>query len=180
MTPSLPPELDNLARRVRAFVEREIVPLERDPAAYDAHENIALPLLEELRRKVKAEGLWAPQLPEPFGGLGLNTAAMAVLYEEMGRSIFGPVSFNCAAPDDGNMMVLEKIGTEEQKKRWLQPIVDGKVRSSIVMTEPSPGAGSDPTVMLTTAEPRGDKWVVHGRKWFITGAGVAQHFLLLA
>jgi acyl-CoA dehydrogenase len=76
--------------------------------------------------------------------------------------------------------VLEKIGTERQKTRWLQPIVDGKVRSAIVMTEPAPGAGSDPFMMQTTAARRGDKWVIHGRKWFITGAAVAQHFVLLA
>ena len=91
---SLPPELEDLRRRVRGFVEREILPLEREPASYDEHENIALPLLEEVRQRVKAAGLWAPQLPQAFGGLGLNTAAMAVLYEEMGRSIFGPVCFS--------------------------------------------------------------------------------------
>ena len=88
---SLPPELEDLRRRVRDFVEREIMPLEHAPASFDAHENIGLPLLEEVRRKVKAAGLWAPQMPRSFGGLGLNTAGMAVLYEEMGRSIFGPV-----------------------------------------------------------------------------------------
>ena len=105
---------------------------------------------------------------------------MAACYEEMNYSIFGPVVFNCAAPDDGNMTVLAKVGTPEQKAKWLMPIVEGKVRSSIVMTEPAPGAGSDPTMMLTTATPVGDKWIIKGRKWFITGAGVASHFLLLA
>src|SRR5688572_32995970 len=82
----------------------------------------------------------------------------------MNYALFGPVVFNCAAPDDGNMTVLNKIGTERQKTRWLQPIVDGKVRSSIVMTEPAPGAGSDPTMMKTTATKKGDKWVVQDRK----------------
>ena len=119
-------------------------------------------------------------MPKERGGQGLTVVGMAACYEEMNYSIFGPVTFNCAAPDDGNMIVLNKIGSEEQKKRWLQPIVEGKARSAIVMTEPAPGSGSDPTMMLTTAEPRGDKWVVSGRKWFITGAGVAQHFLLIA
>ena len=98
----------------------------------------------------------------------------------MNYSLFGPVVFNCAAPDDGNMRSLHKVATAAQKKRWLQPIIDGKVRSSIVMTEPAPGAGSDPTMMLTTATKQGDKWVIKGRKWFITGAGVAQHFILIA
>jgi acyl-CoA dehydrogenase len=105
---------------------------------------------------------------------------LVACYEEMNRSIFGPVVFNAAAPDDGNMIVLDKVGTDAQKDRWLQPIIDGRVRSSIVMTEPAPGAGSDPLAMLTTATRSGDGWVVHGRKWFITGAEVAEHFLLLA
>jgi acyl-CoA dehydrogenase len=105
---------------------------------------------------------------------------MAACYEEMTYPIFGPVTFNCAAPDDGNMIVLEKIATEAQTTRWLQPMVDGRVRSSIVMTEPAPGAGSDPAMMRTTATKKGDKWVIHGRKWFITGAGVAEHFILIA
>src|SRR5215510_9497171 len=177
---TLNPEIEDLRQRYRTFVAEHILPVERDRENYDEHENIALPVLEDLRGKAKAAGLWAPQMPKARGGQGLPVTGMAACYEEMARSLFGPVVFNCAAPDDGNMIVLEKIGTDEQKKRWLQPIVDGKVRSSIVMTEPSPGAGSDPTMMLTTAEPRGDKWVVRGRKWFITGAAVAQHFLLLA
>ena len=177
---SLPLELDDLRRRVRDFVEREIMPLEHDLASFDTHENIALPLLEEVRRKVKAAGLWAPQLPKAFGGLGLNTAAIAVLYEEMGRSIFGPVSFNCAAPDDGNMILLAKVARPDQQERWLKPIAEGRVRSAFAMTEPAPGAGSDPSAMRTRAERRGDRWAVTGRKWFITGAGAAQHFILIA
>jgi acyl-CoA dehydrogenase len=180
MNLSLPPELEDLRRRVRDVIEREIMPLEHAPASFDAHENIGLPLLEEVRRKVKAAGLWAPQMPRSFGGLGLNTAGMAVLYEEMGRSIFGPVSFNCAAPDDGNMMLLAKVARADQQERWLRPIAEGRVRSAFVMTEPMPGAGSDPSAMRTRAEKRGDKWVVTGRKWFITGAGAAQHFILIA
>jgi acyl-CoA dehydrogenase len=105
---------------------------------------------------------------------------MAVCYEEMGRSIFGPAGFNCAAPDDGNMILLEKVATEEQKARWLQPIVDGKIRSAFAMTEPAPGSGSDPSLMLTRAERRNDRWVLNGHKWFITGAEGAQHFIVVA
>ena len=166
--------------RYREFVQQRVLPLEDDPASFDEHENIRLDVLESLRGEAKAAGLWAPQMPRERGGQGLNVVGMAACYEEMNYSLFGPVVFNCAAPDDGNMMVLNKIGTEQQKARWLQPIVDGQVRSSIVMTEPAPGAGSDPLMMTTTATRRGDKWVVRGRKWFITGAGVAQHFLLVA
>jgi len=106
---------------------------------------------------------------------------MAVCYEELARSLFGPAACNCAAPDDGDMLVLDRVGTAAQKARWLQPIVDGQVRSAFAMTEPHPGSGSDPAgMMLTRAERRGDRWVVHGRKWFITGAAAAQHFILVA
>ncbi len=174
------PEIADLERRIRDFVAAEIIPLESDLASYDEHENIALPLLERLRGKVKTAGLWAPQVPRDLGGLGLNVAGMAVCYEAMGRSIFGPAAFNCAAPDDGNMILLSKIATADQKRRWLAPIVEGRARSAFAMTEPMPGSGSDPSAMLTKATKRDKGWVVRGRKWFITGAGVAQHFILIA
>jgi acyl-CoA dehydrogenase len=177
---TLPAEVEDYRKRYRAFVAERLIPLEDDPASFDEHENIRLDLLDTLRAKAKAAGLWAPQMPKERGGLGFNVVAMAACYEEMNHSIFGPVTFNCAAPDDGNMIVLNRIGTEQQKARWLQPIIDGKARSAIVMTEPAPGAGSDPSMMRTTANRKGDKWVIHGRKWFITGAGVAQHFILIA
>ena len=177
---SLPPETEDLRLRIRAFVEERIMPLEARPESYDEHENIALDLLEDLRGQAKAAGLWAPQMPAARGGLGLDTLGMAACYEEMGRSIFGPVVFNCAPPDDGTMILLEKVASEAQKARWLQPIVDGRVRSAFAMTEPAPGAGSDPSLMRTRAERRGNDWIVNGRKWFITGAGIAQHIVLIA
>jgi acyl-CoA dehydrogenase len=177
---TLTPEVADLRARVRDFVEREIMPLEADPDSFEEHENIRLDLLEGVRGKVKAAGLWAPQMPRERGGLGLNTVGMAALYEEMNRSIFGPVAFNCAAPDDGNMFLLNRVATEEQKARWLDPIIQGRVRSSFAMTEPAPGAGSDPSMMRTTATKQGDHWVIHGHKWFITGGGIAQHFILIA
>ena len=177
---SLSPKVDRLRREVRAFVAEEIQPLERDRANFDDHENIRPDLLEALRSKAKAAGLWSIQMPEERGGRGLSMAEMAACYEEMGHSIFGPVVFNSAAPDDGNMMVLEKIGSEAQKRDWLQPIVEGRVRSAFAMTEPDGGAGSDPGMMRTRAERKGDRYVVQGRKWYITGAGVAEHFILVA
>ncbi|MCP5153831.1 MAG: acyl-CoA dehydrogenase family protein [Ectothiorhodospiraceae bacterium] len=178
---TLSPEIEDYRRRVRAFVETHVMPLEADPASYDHGENIAPEPLARLRAMARAEGLWCFQMPVERGGLGVGTVGMAACYEEMNRSLFGPVVFNCAAPDDGNMMLLEKVGTDAQKARWLQPIVDGKVRSSFVMTEPHPGSGSDPAgMMLTRAERRGDRWVVHGTKWYITGAETAEHFILVA
>src|SRR5215210_5332384 len=172
--------LENLRQRVADLVEKRIMPIEADRANYDEHENIRLDVLEDVRAEVKRAGLWAPQMPRHRGGLGQNIAGMAVLYVEMGRSIFGPVCFNCSAPDDGNMQVLEKVATDEQKREWLQPIVDGAVRSAFIMTEPAPGSGSDPSMMRTSARRDGDDWVIEGHKWFITGAGEAAHFILIA
>ncbi len=177
---ALPPAVADMERRIAGFVESEILPLEADPASFDEHENIRLDLLEELRAKVKQAGLWAPQMPAARGGQGLSVVGMAACYEAMGRSIFGPVAFNCAAPDDGTMILLEKVASEEQKHCWLQPMVDGAIRSAFAMTEPAPGAGSDPTLMRTRAERQGDRWRVNGEKWFITGAGIAEHFVLIA
>jgi len=176
---TLAPEIEDLRQRIRAFVDSEIIPLESDPASYDEHENIAGEKLGPLRSKAKEAGLWALQMPRARGGQGVNVAGMAACYEEMGRSIFGPVVFNAAAPDDGNMILLEKVATEAQKARWLQPIVDGEVRSAFAMTEPAPGAGSDPGLMLSRAERDGDHWVLNGHKWFITGAGIAAHFIVV-
>jgi len=178
---TISPRIEDYRRRIARFVQDELLPLEADRANYDPHENIRLDVLETMRDKARAEGLWCLQLKQETGGQGLGKVGMAVCYEEMNRSIFGPVVFNSAAPDDGNMMVLEKAATPEQKTRWLQPIVEGRVRSAFVMTEPHPGSGSDPGgMMLTTATRHGDNYVIRGRKWFITGAEDARHFILIA
>lgn len=174
------PRIEDYRARIAEFVAREILPLEGDPDAFDAHGNIALDRLGPLREKARAAGLWCLQLKEETGGAGLGKVGMAVCYEEMSRSIFGPVVFNAAPPDDGNMMLLDAVGTPEQKARWLAPIVAGEVRSAFAMTEPHPGSGSDPSMMLTRAERCGDTYVVRGRKWFITGAEAASHFILIA
>ncbi len=177
---SLSPEINDYRLRVRAFVEQHVIPLEKDPTAFDAHENIQESRVAEIRALAKAEGLWAFQMPKERGGAGLGVMGMAAVYEEAARSPFGPVMFNAAPPDDGNMIVLNKIlATEELKQRWLQPIIDGTVRSAFAMTEPQ-GCGSDPSLTYTTATKQGNKWIINGRKWFITGAEGAQHFILLA
>ena len=178
---SLTPEINDMCRRIRMFVDEYLLPLELDPTIYDEYESIRKDLLDELRLKAKAAGIWALSMPKDRGGAGFNTVGMAACYEEMNRALFGPAVFNAAAPDDGNMFVLNRLANERQKKKWLQPIIDGKVGSSIVMTEPAPGAGSDPAGMMkTTAEKIGDKWIINGRKWYITGAAAASHFILLA
>ena len=177
---ALPREAKKWRDRYRAFMREHVLPYDTTPESFDEHDNIREDLLEDLRNKAKENGLWAPQMPVSRGGQGLDVATMALCYEELNYSLFGPLVCNCAAPDDGNMMVLEKVATDAQKERWLQPIVEGRVRSAFAMTEPHPGGGSDPSMILTTATRRGDVWRIDGRKWFITGAGVARHFILVA
>jgi len=178
---TIAPALDALRQRIAGFVDRRLIPLESEPASFDRHENIALDLLEVLRAEARAEGLWCLQLRPENGGLGVGRVGMAVCYEAMNRSIFGPVVFNAAAPDDGNMMVLETIGTPGQKQRWLAPIVRGEVRSAFAMTEPHPGGGSDPSMIRTRAARQADgSYRITGRKWYITGAAEAAHFTLMA
>jgi acyl-CoA dehydrogenase len=177
---TISPELASLRDRIGGFVADHVLPLEADPAAWDEHENIALPVLDVLRAKARAEGLWCLQLSPEFGGRGVDKVRMAVSYEAMNRSVFGPAVFNSAAPDDGNMMVLEALCTPAQKEQWLRPIAEGRVRSAFAMTEPHPGGGSDPAMMTTTATRDGDDYVIRGRKWFITGAAEAAHFILIA
>ena len=171
----------DLCKRIDAFLDRHIIPLESDRANFDESENIREDLLQQARAKAIAEKLWCFQMPKELGGQGQSMVGMAACYEAAGRSIFGPACFNVAAPDDGNMFLLNKVATPAQKERWLMPIVHGEVRSALAMTEPHPGAGSDPAGMMrTTATRRGDTWIVKGHKWFITGAGAAEHFILLA
>jgi len=177
---NLPPEVEDLRLKVRAFVEKEVLPLENDSASFSEHENIPEERLKPLREKAKKAGLWAPQSPKEYGGMGLPMVAWAAIYEEAARSLFGPLAMNCMAPDDGNMNLLRLVGTPAQKDKWLKPIVEGQVRSAFAMTEPAPGGGSDPTMIRTKAEKKGSKYIITGRKWFITGADGAAHFIVIA
>jgi acyl-CoA dehydrogenase len=177
---TLSPEIEDVRLRTRRFVEQHVLPLEADRANYDDHENIRLDVLRGVQARAKSEGLWAPQAPKDYGGMALPIVGWAAMYEEANRSIFGPMAFNCQAPDDGNMNLLALAGTTAQKDKWLRPIVDGSVRSSFAMTEPAPGGGSDPAMIRTRAERKANGWVIHGHKWFITGAGIAEHFILVA
>ena len=177
---TLSPEIEDIRLRVRAFIEEHVLPLEADPANFTEHENIPAERLAPVREKAKKAGLWAPQVPKEFGGMGLPIVGWAAIYEEAARSIFGPLAIHCMAPDDGNMNLLAKAGTPAQKEKWLRPIAEGRVRSAFAMTEPHPGSGSDPGMMLTRAEKKGDRYIIKGHKWFITGAEGAHHFVLMA
>jgi acyl-CoA dehydrogenase len=177
---TLSPEIEDIRLRVRAFVEEHVLPLEADEKNFTEHENISAVRLAPVREKAKKAGLWAPQVPKQYGGMELSIVAWAAIYEEAARSIFGPLAIHCMAPDDGNMNLLAKAGTPAQKDKWLRPLADGTVRSAFAMTEPHPGSGSDPGMMLTRAEKKGDRYIVRGHKWFITGAEGAAHFILIA
>jgi acyl-CoA dehydrogenase len=177
---TLSPDIEALRLKTRAFIEEHVLPLEADPVNFSEHENIPEDRLKIVRAKAKKAGLWAPQSPKEYGGMDLPMVAWAAIYEEAARSLFGPLAINCMAPDDGNMNILKLVGTQAQKDKWLKPIVDGDVRSAFAMTEPAPGGGSDPTMIRTKAEKHGNKYVITGHKWFITGADGAAHFTVIA
>ncbi|MEE9279038.1 MAG: acyl-CoA dehydrogenase family protein [Myxococcota bacterium] len=135
--------------------------------------------IDELRQAAREWGVWLPHMPEEYGGMGLGPTAVAALSAEAAKVPLGPYILNCQAPDEGNMHTLLHFGTDEQKERWLRPLCDGKMRSSFSMTEPDV-AGSDPTLIETTAVEDGDDWVINGTKWFASGAGGADFIILMA
>ncbi len=173
----LPKRVAPLLPRVRALVDREVIPLERQLAGGRFTE--LLPHLGAIRAKVKQEGLWAPPLPEELGGMGLTLLEFAFLSQELGRSPLGHYCFNCQAPDIGNMEVLHKFGTKEQQERWLRPLVAGEIRSCFSMTEPD-RAGSNPVWLDTTAKKVGADYVIDGRKWFTSAADGAAFAIVMA
>jgi acyl-CoA dehydrogenase len=182
------PRAADLAARVRSFVDTEIEPIEPDYQREITRLRESggdpwtpLPVVEELKAKARAQGLWNLFLPagheagyaERFGtdgGTGLTNLDYAAVAEQTGRSFLAPLVLNCNAPDTGNMEVLLKYGTEEQKRQWLEPLLDGRIRSAFTMTEPDV-ASSDATNMEATAVVAGDEVVINGRKWWSTGAG---------
>ncbi len=175
---TIPPPVKELAARVRQFVESEVFPLESLPD--DPLHGIPAEALEAVRQKARAAGLFTPQLPKELGGLGLDMVGLCHVFEQAGRSLLGPLALHCAAPDEGNMHLLHQAANDAQKERWLKPLARGEIRSCFAMTEPAPGAGSDPTMLRTRAEKRGDKWIIDGHKWFTTGADGAAFSIVAA
>lgn len=171
-------EITALRDRVRDFMDAHIFPREAElHAALDAEVTTGVPYPEalvDIRELAKSEGLWNLFLPDEEHGAGLSNAEYAILCEETGRSpILAPMAFNCAAPDTGNMEILLEHGNDEQKREWLEPLLDGRIRSCFAMTEPET-SGSDPTNLAATAELDGDEWVLNGLKWFTSGANGAD------
>lgn len=164
--------LVELRDRVAEFIRVEVIPAESQPFTPE--------LVEELRAKAKRAGVFGPQLPPEYGGLGLGTVGMCVIFEQAGRSLLGPVALHCSAPDEGNMHLLAHHASEAQRERYLRPLIEGKIRSCFAMTEPAPGAGSDPTMLMTRATRVDDGWEISGRKWFATAADGAAFAVVVA
>ena len=175
---TIPPAMRELQERTRRFISESIIPCERDPrqGPHGPTEDFRRELVE----KARAAGLLTPHASAEWGGLGLSHLAKAVVFEEAGYSPLGPVAMNIHAPDEGNVHLLEVVASREQKERWLAPLVAGKLRSCFAMTEPPPGAGADPSMLLTSAVRDGDDYVINGKKWFITGAENAGFAIIMA
>src|SRR5580658_10023744 len=183
---SLPDDLLELQERTRRLVREEVIPYEADPR--QTPHGPAPELRRELVALGRRAGLSSPHVGREWGGLGLDHRGKAVVFEEAGYSPLGPVALNCFAPDEANMHLLEQVAEERQKEEYLRPLAAGDIRSCFMMTEPAPGSGSDPSMLLTTARRdsnspgagnRGD-FIIDGEKWLITGAVGAQFAIIMA
>ncbi|MDQ3608038.1 MAG: acyl-CoA dehydrogenase family protein, partial [Actinomycetota bacterium] len=175
---SVPPHLQPILERVRAFVAEDALPAEEridDPADVPASWD----LVEALRDRARERGIYTPHLPEEWGGLGVGVLGMALISQECGASPLASLGLNAMAPDEGNMQTLLIAGDAQQLETWLRPLAQGRTRSCFAMTEPDV-ASSDPTNLQTSAVRDGDEWVLNGRKWCITGADGAAFAIVVA
>ena len=171
------PEVQMILNTMDAFVREELIPLERHFLNHDF--ATLMPLLEGKRQQAKNLGLWLPQIPLEYGGMGLTLLEHGFVSEVLGRSLLGHYAFNCQAPDAGNMEILIEYGTDEQKERFLKPLLAGQIRSCFSMTEPE-NPGSNPTWMSSTADRDGDAYVIEGHKWFTSAADGAAFAIVMA
>jgi acyl-CoA dehydrogenase len=169
-------DVAEVAARTAEFVREVCLPAEPRFPGPELDES----LRAELQDAARQAGVFAPHVPAEFGGLGLDIRGWSVVFEEAGYSLLGPQALNCAAPDEGNMHLLELVATEEQKERYLRPLAAGEIRSCFAMTEPHPGAGSDPAALATRARRSDDGWVIDGSKRFISGAHGAAFSICMA
>lgn len=174
----LPAEFNDLRKRTTDFIATQIIPMENDlrQTPHGPNED----LRAELVAKARNAGLVAPHVSRDFGGMGLGHVGKAVVFEAAGYSLLGPVAMNIAAPDEGNMHLLEAVASSAHKERWLRPLAAGEARSCFCMTEPQPGAGADPLLLQTSAVREGDDYVINGLKWLITGAEGARFAIIMA
>jgi acyl-CoA dehydrogenase len=174
---STEPDFEAKLEWMRGFVRDEIIPLEgleeHWRADQDAFKRATAPMKEEVRR----QGLWAAHLPPELGGGGFGQVKLGLMHEILGRCAYAPAIFGNNAPDSGNAELLAVGATESQKKRWMEPLLAGELRSCFSMTEP--GAGADPTLLVTRAEADGDEWVINGHKWFSSNASVADFLIVM-
>lgn len=169
----------DLTTRTRAFIRAHVLDVD-DEYDGDIEAAGAEALRIRLQDKARAAGVFAPHAPVDCGGLGLGMVARAAVFEEAGYSLFGPLATGIAAPDEGNVHLLDAVATDSQRTRYLQPLARGEVRSAFAMTEPAPGAGSDPAALQTRAAKVDGGWIINGHKWFITGADGAAFFITMA
>lgn len=174
---STEPEYADKLAWARRFVDEEILPIETLSLDQAQLRRLIAPLQEEVKR----QGLWAAHLPPELGGMGFGQVRLGLLHEVLGRCMYAPVVFGNNAPDSGNAELLaigiEQSGRTEQRERWLEPLLDGRLRSAFSMTEP--GAGADPTLIATTAVRDGDQWVINGHKWFTSNGSVADFLIVM-
>ena len=169
-------DFKEIKNTIKEFVEKELFSLE--PWILDSSWEEKLPKLNELRGKVKKMGLWLPQIPKEYGGLGLTLEQHGEVSEILGASPYGFYVFNCQAPDAGNMEILIEFGTEEQKEKYLNPLLDGKIRSCFAMTEPN-FAGSNPVNMGTLATKENGNYIINGHKWFTSSFDGAKFAIVM-
>jgi alkylation response protein AidB-like acyl-CoA dehydrogenase len=172
-------DVADVVGRTREFVRQHVLPLD-DQYDGDIEAAGGDTTRVELQTAARAAGVFAPQAPVELGGQGLGMVDRAAVFEEAGYSLFGPLALNIAAPDEGNIHLLDHLAVGDQRERFLIPLARGEVRSAFAMTEPSPGAGSDPSALTTRATKVDGGWLVNGRKWFITGADGAAFFIVMA
>src|ERR671910_324552 len=173
---ALKPDVAARRAQVRAFMEEHVYPNEAALAREDESSDA---LIAELRKEAQSAGIWAPHLPPEAGGSGSGFMEYAPLNEEIGRSVWAQLVFNCQAPDAGNGEILHLFGTDEQKELFLRPLVEGTARSFFSMTEPEV-SGADPTDLRTTAVLDGGEWVINGHKWFSSSAEGAAFGIVMA
>ncbi|MFB6093671.1 MAG: acyl-CoA dehydrogenase family protein [Halanaeroarchaeum sp.] len=168
---------EELADRARRLMDEVVIPRERN---LDGGMSISESTVRELREAAREYGVYAPQIEEAYGGMGYDFRDVLPTFEQAGRSLLGPVAMRVDAPDEGNMHLLEMHGTDLQKEQYLEPLVNGEIKSGFAMTEPMPGGGSDPKMLKTTAERDGDDWVIDGHKWWTTQGVEADVLLVFA